>query len=179
MFVSQWDTEPMLSILQMGPRTLKLINQLEAYCNSGRGRRSRVARTLGLQRQTLTHWFSNRKNPTSEQILMIQELLLSLQTEHPALPQAITIFDGTRVHQCVSLMEAVGVAKAWYSDLANPKLPEWNYRIRDFGDFAKAVEDYKSRIAEMLGFGKNYRSKLGLAVLQTPVLSRDTLAHHS
>ena len=162
----------------MGPRTQKLINQLEAYCNSRRGRRSRVARTLGLQRQTLTHWFAHRKIPTSEQVLMIQELLLSRQAEHPAVPQAITIFDRARVHQCISLSEAVSVAKAWYSDLANPKLPEWNYRIGDFGDFVKAVEDYKSRIAEMQGLGKNYRGKLGLAVLQTPVLSRDALAHH-
>ena len=161
----------------MGPRTLKLINQLEVYCNSRRGTRSRVARTLGLQRQTLTHWFSNRKNPTSEQILMIQELLLSLQPELPGVSQAITIFDGKRVHQCISLSEAVSVAKAWYSHLA--PLPEWNYRIRSFRDFVEAVEDYKSRIAKTLGFGKNYRSKLGLAVLRAPVLSRDTLTHHS
>jgi hypothetical protein len=68
--------------------------------------------------------------------------------------------------------------KAWYSDLANPELPEWNYRVRDFGDFVKAVEDYKSRIAETLGFGKNCRHKLGLSVLRTPVLSQNALAHH-
>jgi hypothetical protein len=163
---------------QMGPRTLKLINQLEVYCNSRWGRRSRVARTLGLPRQALTHWFSNRKNPTSEQILMIQELLISLRSEAPSLPQAITIFDGNRVHQCLSLSEAVSVAKAWYSDLANPRLPEWNYRIGDFGDFVEAVEDYKARIAQTLGLRENYRDQLGLAVLQTPVLSRDTLANH-
>jgi hypothetical protein len=161
----------------MGPRTLKLVNQLEVYCNSRRGRRSRVARTLGLQRQALSHWFSHRKNPTSEQILMIQELLLSLQTEHPAVPHAITMFDGPRVHQCISLSEAVSIAKAWYSELMSSELPEWNYRVADFGDFAKAVEDYKCRIAKALGLGKAYRHKLRLAVLQTPVLSRDTLAH--
>jgi hypothetical protein len=108
---------------------------------------------------------------------MIQELLLSLRAEYPGVPQAITIFDRARVHQCISLSEAVSVMKEWYSDLANPKLPEWNYRVWDFGDFVKAVEDYKSRIAVMLGFGKDYRSKLGLALLQTPILSRDTLAH--
>jgi hypothetical protein len=135
-----------------------------------------VAQTLGLQRQTLTHWFSNRKNPTSEQILMIQELLLSLQTEGHGLPQAITIFDGSRVHHCISLSEAVSVAKTWYSDLANLELPEWNYRVSDFGGFAKAVEDYKSRVGKKLGFGKSYRHRLGLSVLQTPGLSQDTLA---
>jgi DNA-binding XRE family transcriptional regulator len=156
-----------------------LINQLEVYCNSRRGTRSRVARTLGLPRQTLTHWFSNRKNPTSEQILMIQELLLSLQTEHPAVPQAITIFDGPRVQHCISLSEAVSVAKAWYSDLPIPKPPEWNYRVSDFGDFVKAVEDYKSGVAKALVLARNYRHELGLAVLQAPVLSRDTLAYHS
>jgi hypothetical protein len=164
-------------MLQMGPRTLKLINQHKVYCNSRRGRRSRVARTLGLPRQTLTHWFSHRKNPTSEQILMSQELLFSLQTEAPSVPHAITISDGARVHQCISLSEAVSVAKAWYSDLANQRLPEWNYRIGDFGDFAKAVEDYKFRVAQELGLGKNYRNELGLGVFQTPVFSRDTLAN--
>jgi hypothetical protein len=137
-----------------------------------------VAQTLGLQRQTLTHWFSNRKNPTSEQILMIQELLLSLQTDDPGVAQAITLFDGTRVHHCVSLTEAVSVAKAWYSHLAT--LPEWNYRVWSFGDFVKAVEDYKSRIAKTRGFGKNYRNQLRLSVVEAPVaLSRETLADHS
>jgi hypothetical protein len=76
-----------------------------------------------------------------------------------------------------SLSEVVSVAKACYSDLANPELPEWNYRVRDFRDFVKAVEDYKSRIAETLGFEKNYRHKLGLTVLQTPVLSENESAH--
>jgi hypothetical protein len=108
---------------------------------------------------------------------MIQELLFSLQTEASSVPHAITISDGARVHHCISLSEAVSVAKAWYSDLANQRLPEWNYRIGDFGDFAKAVEDYKSRIAQTLDIGKNYRNELGLAVFQTPIFSRDTLAN--
>jgi hypothetical protein len=107
---------------------------------------------------------------------MIQELLVSLPIDAPSVPQAITVFDETRAHQCLSLSEAVSVAKAWYSDLAIASLPEWNYRIGDFGDFVKAVEDYKSRIARALGLRGNYRDRLGLAVLQTPVLSRDTLA---
>jgi len=50
----------------MGPRTWKIISELRQYCDLQPGRRAEVARVLGLQRQVLTHWFADRKQPTSE-----------------------------------------------------------------------------------------------------------------
>jgi hypothetical protein len=151
----------------MGPRTWKIISQLRAYCDLEYGRRSKLARTLGLQRQVLTHWFTNRKQPTSEQILMIQEFLRNLDGQDRIRnPLVITMFDGDRIERYTTLLEAVAAAQDWYSKLAGRKLPKWDYRIQNFDDFAEAIDDYKVRIAKSLRYGKNYEQKLRLSVFR-------------
>jgi hypothetical protein len=154
----------------MGPRTWKIISRLKTYCDLEYGRRSKLARALGLQRQVLTHWFANRKQPSSEQILMIQEFLRDLESENRMRNRAvITMFDGDRIDRYTTLLEAVAAAQNWYSKLAGRKLPKWNYRIGNFDDFAEAIDDYKVRIARSLRYGKNYHQKLRLTVLRHPL----------
>jgi hypothetical protein len=154
----------------MGPRTWKIISQLRAYCDLEYGKRSKLAKALGLQRQVLTHWFANRKQPTSEQILMIQEFLRNAEGENRIRNRAvITMFDGDRIERFFTLLEAVAAAQNWYSKLAGRKLPQWNYRIQNFDDFAEAIDDYKVRIARSLRYGENYEHKLRLSVFRHPL----------
>lgn len=61
---------------RMPPRTKKLLNELEAWCNArGYGSRTEVARAIGVKRQAVTDWFAERQEPTGEQVLAIQEFL--------------------------------------------------------------------------------------------------------
>jgi hypothetical protein len=59
----------------MPPRTQKLLDALKAWCDQEYGRRSEIAKVVGTTRQAITHWFSGRRSPTSEQILIVQEFL--------------------------------------------------------------------------------------------------------
>jgi hypothetical protein len=44
-------------------------------CDQGRGRQSEVAAVIGTTRQAINHRFAGRQQPTSEQILAVQEFL--------------------------------------------------------------------------------------------------------
>jgi transcriptional regulator with XRE-family HTH domain len=59
----------------MPPRTQKLLDELRAYCDKQRGRRTEIAKLIGIKRQSITDWFSGRQQPTAEQILEVQEFL--------------------------------------------------------------------------------------------------------
>ena len=59
----------------MPPKTQKLLDDLKEWCDQERGRRLAIAELLGLSRQAITNWFSGRQQPTSEQILTVQEFL--------------------------------------------------------------------------------------------------------
>ena len=111
----------------MGPKTWKILSQLRDYCDLQYGRRSKVARVLGLQRQVLTHWFAKRKQPTCEQILMVLEFLRSQENENRKQSRAvITMFDGDRVERYTTLSEAVAAARNWYSKLGtNREDSDW------------------------------------------------------
>ena len=66
-----------------------------------------------------------------------------------------------------SLAEAVAAAKTWYVDLAGGKLPAWNYEIRTFNKFLVAIDDYKMRLARVLGYGDDYQVRLRLGTAET------------
>jgi hypothetical protein len=151
----------------MGPRTWNLVSQLKAYCDVSHGRRARVARELGMQRQVLSHWFSRRKSPTSEQILIIEEFLASLRVNSFGDRFIITLFDDQRTEPCASSSEAVEIAKTWYAELGAAKLPEWTYRIRDYEEFVAALEDYRWRIARLLTGAMVHRGGVPLSVFRT------------
>lgn len=55
----------------------RLLAELKAYCDQGRGRRGQVARFLGIDRSAVSDWFNPDKSrlPTAEQALAIQEFL--------------------------------------------------------------------------------------------------------
>jgi transcriptional regulator with XRE-family HTH domain len=59
----------------MPPRTRKFLEDLRTFCDGKYGRRSKLARFLGTDRQTITNLLSGRQNPTGEQVLAIQEFL--------------------------------------------------------------------------------------------------------
>jgi len=66
------------------PKTQQLIEQLRAWCDEpgGWGRRSQVARLLGVPRSDVTHWLSGRQGPTAEQALALLEFLKQQQKKH-------------------------------------------------------------------------------------------------
>ena len=53
----------------------KLIEDLRAWVDVERGRRSDLARELGVPRQRITDWLSGRKAPTLEQGLRLANIL--------------------------------------------------------------------------------------------------------
>ena len=61
----------------MPPKTQKLLNELKAWCDQEPryGRRTSVAKALGTSLQTITNWFGGWAQPTSEQILDVQDFL--------------------------------------------------------------------------------------------------------
>ena len=59
----------------MPPKTQKLLNNLKDWCNQSYGRRSEIAKVVGLGPQAITDWFGGRRQPTAEQILVVQEFL--------------------------------------------------------------------------------------------------------
>jgi hypothetical protein len=61
------------------PKTQKILDELKAYCDAERGRRTEVAEKIGISRQALANWFYGRQQPTSEQILTVQEFLRQQQ----------------------------------------------------------------------------------------------------
>jgi hypothetical protein len=69
----------------MPPRVDKLLADLKAWCDEERGRRSEVARMLGISRAALTQWFNPESSrlPTAEQALAIQEFLQTQRHRRP------------------------------------------------------------------------------------------------
>lgn len=56
----------------------------QTWCDEKRGRRSEIARLLGIGRQSVTDWFSGRQQPTAEQILFVQEFLVKRRKKRKA-----------------------------------------------------------------------------------------------
>jgi hypothetical protein len=63
----------------------------------------------------------------------------------------ITLVDGDRVETFETLVEAVQAAKKCYAELADNRLPPWNYSIQNVNDFCWAVRDYNQRLIAVLG----------------------------
>jgi hypothetical protein len=57
------------------PRMRSLLNELQHWCDQEWGRRTEVAEVLDVFPQTVSDWFAERKHPTGEQALAIQEFL--------------------------------------------------------------------------------------------------------
>jgi transcriptional regulator with XRE-family HTH domain len=57
------------------PRVRNLLNELRQWCTQQHGRQSEVARVLGVFPQAVSDWFLDKKQPTGEQVLAIQEFL--------------------------------------------------------------------------------------------------------
>lgn len=58
------------------PLVEELLDGLRQWCDQQRGRKSEVARKLGVSPQTVTDWLNHhRKQPTGEQALLIQQFL--------------------------------------------------------------------------------------------------------
>jgi hypothetical protein len=75
---------------EMGARITRLLREAEAWCNApgGRGRRSRLARYVGVKPQHVSMWFAEMKKehpgrePTGEQALALEAFLKYQQAEN-------------------------------------------------------------------------------------------------
>jgi hypothetical protein len=59
----------------MHPRTLQLLDDLHAWCDEQYGRRSEVARFLGISPGRLGDWLTFRRTPTADHAFIIQDFL--------------------------------------------------------------------------------------------------------
>jgi len=59
------------------PKTERLINELRKWCDAPPpyGKRKKAAEMLGINSQTITNWLAGTQNPTSEQVLNLQDFL--------------------------------------------------------------------------------------------------------
>jgi hypothetical protein len=59
----------------MSPKTQEIVDELKVWCDQEVGRESLVAKVLGVGPEEVMNWFAGEREPTSEQILLIQEFL--------------------------------------------------------------------------------------------------------
>jgi transcriptional regulator with XRE-family HTH domain len=59
--------------------TDRILNQLRKWCQEKRGRQREVADIIGTTPSTVSDWFHDRKEPTSEQILKVLSFLKKRQ----------------------------------------------------------------------------------------------------
>ncbi len=59
----------------MSPKTREIVDQLKVCCDREVRRDSLVAKVLGVGPKEIADWFAGQREPTSEQILLIQEFL--------------------------------------------------------------------------------------------------------
>jgi hypothetical protein len=57
------------------PQTGSLLSELKEWCDHEHGRRSELARIMGVKPQAVSAWFTRKNNPTSEQTITIIEFL--------------------------------------------------------------------------------------------------------
>jgi hypothetical protein len=62
-------------LMPPGERIKKLIRAIEAYCAKHEIPKAHFARLLGIERQQLNDYLTDRKEPSGEMVLEIQELL--------------------------------------------------------------------------------------------------------
>ena len=67
----------------------------------------------------------------------------------------ITLLDDDRSETYSTLDEAIAAAQTWYRGVAGNRMPTWNYRIDDLQGFRRAVKDYKTQVAEIIGCSTN------------------------
>jgi hypothetical protein len=71
-------SEP-VTLLSVGKRTQKFVEELKAWCDTEPGRRRIIAEIVGAHPQAVTNWFGGRQEPTLEQYLAIHEYWESLE----------------------------------------------------------------------------------------------------
>jgi hypothetical protein len=75
----------------------------------------------------------------------------------------ILLSDDSRAESFWSLTAAVEAAKTWYSaQFPLQNAPTWDYKIETFNDLLGAIQDHKARLAQALGYGAHYDTKLKL-----------------
>jgi hypothetical protein len=62
-----------VTLLSVGKRTQKFVEELKAWCDKEPGRRRIIAEIVGVHPQAVTNWFGGRQEPTLEQYLAIHE----------------------------------------------------------------------------------------------------------
>jgi hypothetical protein len=59
----------------MSSKSQDIVDDLKAWCDQEDGRESLVVQVIGVDRETVRNWFAGKQQPTSEQIILVQEFL--------------------------------------------------------------------------------------------------------
>jgi hypothetical protein len=59
----------------MSPKSQEIGEDLRAWCDQENGRESLAGKVIGVEREMVKDWLMGRQEPTSEQIILVQEFL--------------------------------------------------------------------------------------------------------
>jgi DNA-binding transcriptional regulator YiaG len=59
----------------MSAKNQEILDEFREWCDREHGQQSLGAKVIGVSPETVTSWFSGEQQPTSEEILLVQEFL--------------------------------------------------------------------------------------------------------
>jgi hypothetical protein len=63
------------ALRDMSPKSQEIVEDLRAWCDQEIERESLAGKVIGVERATVKDWLMGRQEPTSEEIILVQEFL--------------------------------------------------------------------------------------------------------
>jgi hypothetical protein len=57
------------------PKSHEIVDDLKAWCDEEAGREVLAGKVIGVESETIKNWLKGQQQPTSEQIILVQEFL--------------------------------------------------------------------------------------------------------
>jgi hypothetical protein len=57
------------------PKSQEIVDDLKAWCDDEAGREVLAGKVIGVESETIKNWLKGQQQPTSEQIILVQEFL--------------------------------------------------------------------------------------------------------
>jgi hypothetical protein len=57
------------------PKCQEIVDDLKAWCDQEAGRKILAGKVIGVESETVKNWLKGEQQPTSEQIILVQEFL--------------------------------------------------------------------------------------------------------
>jgi hypothetical protein len=60
---------------QRSPKSQEIVDDLKAWCDQEVGREALAGKVIGVDSKTVKNWFLGEQQPTSDQIILVQQFL--------------------------------------------------------------------------------------------------------